>query len=192
LSARALALISAVILAGLVGLLVLTRDRETGASATAGDAGAAPASGASTGEPGVAADRPSAPSRPGEPPRLPAPDTPGDRFEDEPRDDRWSGDKAGEVGDILRDSLAHNGLAGAVRVEEVECRTERCRLRLAVEQPERLDDVLSVIGDERGFHGKANGMRIHDMVTSADGTPTGVSVTLSFRRDPAPGPLGGD
>jgi hypothetical protein len=106
-------------------------------------------------------------------------------FEQEVLDDDFAARRTAEVRLTVADAIASAAAGGAVRLAEVECRSQRCRLTLVAEGDTGggLSQVLARLEDERGFYGKASELALHDAVMGADGTPQQVSMTLLFARD---------
>jgi hypothetical protein len=99
-------------------------------------------------------------------------------FEDEPIDREFVADRSVLVRSTVDRVIAEAAVSG-VRLEELECRSQRCRLTLAADGA-GLVEVMARLEDDRGFYGVASQLELHDAVMGDDGTPRHVSMTLLF------------
>jgi hypothetical protein len=136
---------------------------------------AASASSAEQGRPGARRTRPEL---------SPGP-TSSPRFEDEARDGAWADSMERDVRQRVDALLAEvrGDDRRAVNVEGVECRRQRCRLRVGGSDSTRFQAFVEALQESRGFYGHAAQLFLTDYVP-ADG-PEGRSeivVVLSYER----------
>ncbi|HUH03859.1 MAG TPA: hypothetical protein VML75_17810 [Kofleriaceae bacterium] len=114
--------------------------------------------------------------RPALVPSESAPVAPAGPFTAEPVDQAFSAQYTALVQTTVEQAIA-DARAKGVRLDRLECRSQRCQLTL--EGP-GLMEVLARLEDERGFEGKARELALHDLVNGDDGQPRQVSMTLTF------------
>lgn len=194
-SARVLILSAAVIAAGVLALILVTSQKSNGsrrepAEARAGvePGGASPGGSASPGSRARAGQLSRAPSSsPRERPELKvAGPTADPGFAIEERDQSWAPEKEREIRDRV-DSLLEQirgSDADAVSVARVECKSERCRLRIAGGDSKRFMQFVEALQGSDGFYGQASQLMLHGYVPAEQpGDRASVTVILVYDRD---------
>lgn len=176
---RGTVLAGVLIACGVAAAVLLSRGGSAGDDENVPAAGAIPATPDSRDSPGAAPISRDRPHLVAPAPAVTIPEMP---FADEPVDRDVAADRTALVRATVDQAIS--GAGAGVSLEQVECRSQRCRLTLA---GTGLTEVLARLEDERGFYGKASELALHDLVNGDDGQPLRVSMTLTFAARPTPG-----